>query len=380
MTAHLASVAAAAVATTQAAGHDVGSAQAVAWMHRGDVSLWTQGQTAGPAWSHAPVTVDTRFDVASLTKPMVTVTLLAQALSQGRLTVGQRLESFVPDARGTVLGAATVGQLLSHTSGAPAWVDFFTATQALPPQERQVAARALVLNTPLQHRPGEVAVYSDLGFLALGWLLEALHAQPLDALYAAQIAEPLGLRARYQRLSAPLADRTDVVATEEWAPRDPTSPLRGVVHDDNAVTQDGVAGHAGLFASVADVAAWAQIWLQAVRSTAQTPHGPLGIHPDVARWLTQTAGCPSTTWRHGWDTPSRPTSSAGRLVPRDAFGHLGFTGTSVWIAPRAQAIAVLLTNRVHPTRASVAGIRTLRPLLHDALWSACRTAPLRQTR
>ena len=131
----------------------------------------------------------------------------------------------------------------------------------------------------------------------------------------------------------------------------------------------GVAGHAGLFGSLADVATWADCWLQAVRQTSQTTVSPLHLPTAICQKLVATLGCAHTSWRHGWDTPSQPVSSAGALAPPDTFGHLGFTGTSVWIAPSANAFAVLLTNRVHPTRDAVAGIRALRPRLHDALWS-----------
>lgn len=358
------------------AGHSIGSAQAVAWIHRGHREFWVHGRTADAQWTGAAVTLSTQFDLASLTKPMATATLLAQALGRGDVACGQTLESLLPLAKGTRLGQATLGQLASHSSGAPAWLDFFAATEHTPADQRQKAVQALVLDTPLTHLPGQRAIYSDLGYMALGWMLEAQLGGGLDELFARHVAGPLDLEARYQRISAAPSTRSAAVATELWAPRDPHSPLRGVVHDDNAAALDGVAGHAGLFASVGDVATWASNWLGAVRSTRNGPFGPLGLNPDVTRWMSQTAGCPGTTWRHGWDTPSRPLSSAGRLVPRDAFGHLGFSGTSVWLAPRANALAVVLTNRVHPTRTEVEGIRSFRPQLHDALWALLRRTTL----
>lgn len=300
---------------------------------------------------------------------MATLTLLAGEIAAGRVTLGDTLAQHLPDARGTARGAATIGQLLSHTSGAPAWLDYFAATRDVPPGERVQAVRRAVLSTPNSSIPGTQAVYSDLGYMALGWLLEQITDRPLDALYRERIAAPLGLTAGYRRIGATTADPMAVVATEVWPPRcGDGQPLRGVVHDDNCAALDGVAGHAGLFGAIADVARWAECWLDAVRAPADSLHGPLQLPTKLCRSLVTTAGCSGTTWHHGWDTPSRPGSSAGKFAPVDAFGHLGFTGTSVWFAPSRNACAILLTNRVHPTRDAVAGIRALRPAVHDALW------------
>lgn len=329
-----------------------------------------------------PVGPATRFDLASLTKPMATLTLLAQELSrpQPRLHLDDRLEEHLPAARGTVLGPTPLRQLMGHASGAAAWLDFYGPTEGLhDPAERRVAVQRQVLDTPLERDPGQHAVYSDLGFLALGWLLEALDGEPLDLRFARDVARPLGLDAGYRRLSKPLPP-TDLAVTEIWPPRCPDGlPLQGQVHDDNAAALDGVAGHAGLFASAASVGTWAAAWLAAVRGGPDDdrPQGPLALAPAVAHRLISTqAAREPTTWRLGWDTPTRPGSSAGDAVPQGAFGHLGFTGTSVWLAPQQATVVVLLTNRVHPDRATVEGIRRLRPRLHDLIWSAA-TSPLR---
>ncbi len=348
----------------------VGSGAALAWQHAGERSLSATGRTALSNWSNQKVTTETHFDLASLTKPMVTLTLLVGELAAGRLALADRLDKHLPVARQTARGAATIGQLLSHTSGAPAWLDFFAATRELPADCRAAAVQRAVLTTGNAHAPGTQAVYSDLGYMALGWLLEHLAGQPLDVLYQQRIARPLGLKASFRRISAPQALPAPVVATEVWAPRCPDGqPLWGAVHDDNCAALDGVAGHAGLFGSIADVATWADCWLDAARGVESGLDRPLCLPPELCRGLIASPGCAGTTWRHGWDTPSRPGSSAGDSAPVDAFGHLGFTGTSVWLAPAADAFAVLLTNRVHPTREAMAGIRALRPRLHDALWS-----------
>ncbi len=361
----------------------VGSAAALAWQHADARSLVAVGHTALPEWCGQPIDADSQFDLASLTKPIVTLTLLVAQVAAGRVHLADRLDLHLPTARDTPRGSATIGQLVSHTSGAPAWFDFFAATRDLGPDARPQAVQRAVLMTPPAHPPGSCAVYSDLGYMALGWLLEHLAGQPLDVQFQQKIAGPLGLHAGFRRISQHAAEnggdevRAGIVATEVWPPNGaPGRPLWGVVHDDNCAALDGVAGHAGLFGSIADVAIWANEWLGAVRDTETPYHGRLDLPSGICRQWVATPGCTATTWRHGWDTPSRPGSSAGEGVPVDAFGHLGFTGTSVWFAPSDNAFAVLLTNRVHPTRDHVAGIRALRPQLHDALW---RTLPMRPT-
>ncbi len=352
-----------------AVANGVGSAAALSWRHGADRSLLATGRTALPNWSNQAIDTASPFDLASLTKPMVTLTLLVGELAKGRIALDDRLDAHLPAARHTPRGAATLSQLVSHTSGAPAWLDFFAATRDAPATGRAAAVQRAVLTTPNGYDPGSRAIYSDLGYMALGWLLEHVADRPLDVLYDERIAAPLGLRTGFRRISATGGDAALVVATEVWPARCPTGlPLQGTVHDDNCAALDGVAGHAGLFGAVGDVATWADCWLAAVRGT----DNPLHLPTELCRRLTTTAGCVGTSWRHGWDTPSRPGSSAGERVPADAFGHLGFTGTSVWFAPGDDACAVLLTNRVHPTRDAVDGIRALRPNLHDALW---RTLP-----
>ncbi len=346
----------------------VGSGAALAWQRDGARDLLAIGRTTLPQWSNQSVATDSLFDLASLTKPMATLTLLVPELAAGRLALTDRLDKHLPASQGTERGAATIGQLVSHTSGAPAWLDFFAATRETPAPTRATAVQRLVLTTPNSHAPGSAAVYSDLGFMALGWLLEHVTGEPLDVLFATRVAAPLGLRAGFRRLSQPQPAPQAVVATEVWPARSMAGqPLQGVVHDDNCAALDGVAGHAGLFGSVSDAAIWADAWLAAV--TGRPRRGAI-LDPAVCRALITTPGCPGTSWRHGWDTPSQPGSSAGALAPPDAFGHLGFTGTSVWFSPRHAAFAVLLTNRVHPTRDVVAGIRALRPGVHDALWQS----------
>jgi len=323
-----------------------------------------------------PIDLETRFDLASLTKPMATTTLLARELSRGQpsISLSDRVDRHLPEAdagaRTATVGSTTLQAVLGHGAGLPAWQDFWTASQTLDPAERCTAIMREVLTQPLTTPSGTHVIYSDLGYLTLGWLLEALHRTPLDQLFAREIAAPLGLRAGYRR-STRSHPPEPLVATEITPERCPEGrPLQGVVHDDNCAALAGVAGHAGLFASAIDVASWATVWLDVLAGDPgdATPRGRLALAPAVAHRLVTAQAAPGTTWRLGWDTPTRPGSSAGELAPADAFGHLGFTGTSVWLAPAAQAAVVLLTNRVHPSREATEGIRRLRPALHDSVW------------
>ena len=348
----------------------VASAAALAVVNLDRVEVFSVGRTsqwrrvgAQGRWEPCPGTPvhhHSRFDLASLTKPMATSTLLALACAKGLLSLEDPLERWLPESRGLPLGAVPLRLLASHASGLPAWVDFFAATRGMQGRERALALRNLVIATPLVGVAGRQAVYSDLGYLLLGWTLEAAWQAPLDQLFDRHVALPLGLSAGFK----PPATEA-VVCTEIWPPRCADGlPLRAEVHDDNAAALEGVAGHAGLFASAADVGRWAQQWLRAACGQAND----LQLDPQLAtRWI-HSAGAAETTWRCGWDTPSRPTSSAGERAPQGAFGHLGFAGTSVWLAPEQRLAVVLLTNRVHPSRDHVSGIRQLRPAVHDALW------------
>ncbi len=327
--------------------------------------------------SPAPaVRLDTAWDLASLTKPMAVVTLICRELARShpRLTLGSLLADLLPDSRGTPLADASVARLLGHASGALAWADWFDQTLALHGQvsERAAAVRRLVLATPLAAEPGTRAVYSDVGFMALGWALEAVCGAPLDVLFEREVTRPLALQgAGYRRPSAALSGSQDAIcATEIWPPRcEDGLALQGVVHDDNCAALDGVAGHAGLFAPLDDVLSWAAAWLNATTDGGEQAGF---LQPSVACELVRLSAAPETTWRLGWDTPSTGASSAGVTVSPSAYGHLGYTGTSVWIDPDLRAAAVLLTNRVHPSREPHQPIKQLRPAIHDAVWSWLR--------
>jgi CubicO group peptidase (beta-lactamase class C family) len=294
---------------------------------------------------------ETEFDIASLTKPLATVNLTMMALERGRIALADEPRPGV-----------TVQQLLAHASGLPAW-------QLLAPAPGFADARAgiveAVRSEPLESAPGAVSRYSDLGFILLGdWLEQRLGAR-LDALFTEWIADPLGLAIGYgPRAPAPCA---------------PTEgELRGVVHDENARAMGGVAGHAGLFATADDVAALAAVLLATwagkseigfTFSDKSETHFTFPVSPSTLRKFWSPSGVPGSTWCLGWDRPSASGSSAGARWPRDGVRHLGFTGCSLWLDPPRGRAVVLLSNRVHPSRANDR-IKPFRPLLHDAVSAA----------
>lgn len=311
-----------------------------------------------------PARGDTVYDLASLTKPIGTMTLVANLLASGALSLTDRLGEFLP----CTIGDATVAQALGHATGLPPHRDFASA-------QGPDTLRTAVLAEPPIAAPGERTIYSDLGYMALGFYLEARFGSPLDVLVDATLSG-LGLGGlQYLRKRGGDATPADYAPTDArsgygpaaaWDPSLPPIERRGAVHDANAAVLCGVAGHAGLFGDAFGVARWADRLLEEVASSS-----PLGVALD-ALWST-CAARDGSTWRLGLDTPSAVGSTAGHPPP-GALGHLGYTGTSVWMVPERRWSVVLLSNRVHgrPDAESAAAMRHFRPRFHDAVWAALR--------
>ena len=287
------------------------------------------------AWAAGAASPGTPFDLASLTKPLATGLLAALAEREGRLDLAAPAGTFLPELAGSPWASASLLDLGAHRAGLPAWRPLYLSGST---REAYLGA---IAREPLAHPPGTTQ-YSDLGFVLLGVAVERALGAPLDVLFDERIARPLGLsRAGY----AGTGDRfADAAPTEEGnayerglcgdAGRDypfRTAPIRGTVHDGNAWALGGVAGHAGVFATAADVAAIAAFLLDS---------------PARARMLEPAAGPGSRSF--GFTFPPLTDSVKG-VLDEDAVGHFGFTGTSIWIEPRPRRIYVLLTNRVHPT-------------------------------
>ena len=296
----------------------------------------------------APVAApDTVFDLASLTKVIATTSIAMRLVDAGRLSLEDPIARFLSGFRAADRASITVRQLLDHSSGLPAHARLYEQGQGRAFYESALSA------LPLERPPGTSSVYSDAGFMLLGFILEDVGGAHLDAQFA-PLADALAEDIRY---CPPDAWRDRIAPTEHdrWRGR----ILQGEVHDENAAALGGVAAHAGLFGTAGAVAAFARLVLRTFdRSTT------LATPATMRRFATRT-GVPDSTRALGWDT-MKPTSSSGTKMSATAIGHTGFTGTSLWIDWERDRYAVFLTNRVHPTRANDALVK-LRPRFHNAL-------------
>ncbi|HEX6050075.1 MAG TPA: serine hydrolase domain-containing protein, partial [Gemmatimonadaceae bacterium] len=283
--------------------------------------------------SSARVSADrTIYDLASLTKVVGTTTAAMILFDQGKLDLDAPVHTYLPAFSGGAKDSVTVRQLLTHRSGLPAGRDLWRVART--PEE----ARAAVLATDLACRPGQCFIYSDLGADVLGFVIEAIAGESLDHFLHDRVFEPLGMNDTFFEPADSVTYR--VAPTEIAPPRG--YPIRGEVHDENAYTLGGVAGHAGLFSTAADLSIFAQMMLNGGE------YNGVRIVSDsvVALFTKRTAG----TRALGWDTADGD-GGAGKFLDSRAYGHTGFTGTSIWLDPEREMFVLLLTNRVHAARA-----------------------------
>lgn len=322
-----------------------------------------------------PMTRETIFDLASLTKPIATTTALLWLAHDGAVGLDDPVSKYIPVFSERDKDGVTLRQLLTHSSGLKPWRAFH---ELLIEKERKTGERLLatpaarefvidrVVRSGLVHEPGAAAVYGDLDFIALGAVVEAVTHRTLDAFCRERITEPLGMRDTF---FAPLADgaklpeplRRRIAATENcpWRER----VLWGEVHDPNAWAMGGVAGHAGLFSSADDLMTYAQAVLDVWHGRSEAFPRELLRHFAERQELP-----PGSDWALGWDTPAQGASSSGRYFSARSIGHLGFTGTSLWIDLEREAVVIMLTNRVH--QVAKKSRFELRPVVHDLIREA----------
>jgi CubicO group peptidase (beta-lactamase class C family) len=294
-----------------------------------------------------PVTPETVYDLASLTKVVGLTTACMLLVKEGKLDLSAPVQRYVRAFQGPGKERVTIQHLLTHSSGLPAWRPLYTEATT------RATALALADTTPLLRQPGDTFVYSDLGAMVLTQAVEAVAGERLDAYLDARVFRPLGMTST--RFLPPPEWRDRVAPTERS--QDGTI-IRGTVHDENAWKLGGVSGHAGLFSTAPDLARFATWLLRAWHTDS------LG-----AREFTRRQGLPLGSSRAlGWDTPSE-NSSAGTKLGTNAFGHTGFTGTSIWMDPDRDLFIILLTNRVHPTREN-GRIARVRPRVADLVVQA----------
>ncbi|AKT38350.1 serine hydrolase domain-containing protein [Chondromyces crocatus] len=340
--------------------------------------LWFDA-TPPPGASPAapPVTHDTVFDLASVTKPLTALTLVRLARA-GVLRLDEPLRDLLPELSDTPSADAPLDLLASHRAGLdghrPLYAPLLQGRAADLEESLRIAASARRVDCAGAPPPdGFPPVYSDLGYLLLGAALARRADLPLDALVAREVTEPLGLTPSPGRACPAIASarafrRVDAHWDERVAPTE-RAPfrggiVRGEVHDENAwaLVGDASAGHAGLFG---DALAVAHLGVALLQALAGERPGWLSA-ADLAPLLRPR---PGGSLRAGFDSRSGPTPSSGNRFGHATFGHLGFTGTSLWIDPDAQLVGVLLTNRVHPTRTTDT-IRRARPAAYDAIAAA----------
>ena len=322
-----------------------------------------------------PMTRETIFDLASLTKPIATTTAILWLVHEGAVGLDDPVSKFLPSFSERDKDGVTLRHLLAHASGLKPWRAFH---DLLLDKERKTGERLIgtpaarefvidrVLRSGLVHEPGAAAVYGDLDFITLGAVVETVSHRSLDDFCRERIFEPLGLSETFfvplfEAGGLPDPLRRRVAATENcpWRER----VVWGEVHDPNAFAMGGVAGHAGLFASAGDVMKFAQVVLDVW-------HGRSDALPrDLLRAFTERQNLPQgSDWALGWDTPSAGRSSSGQHFGERSIGHLGFTGTSLWIDLEREAVVVMLTNRVH--QVAKRSRFELRPVVHDRILEA----------
>lgn len=318
-------------------------------------AAWSVGTAAGPldrgwtgtrAWDGPALTGDELWDLASVTKPVVGLAVMA-LVERGALDLAGTVGRYLPAYRGGDKAGITVHQLLTHTSGLPGQVRLYREN---PTREALLEALRLL---PPRSAPDVRVEYSSQGFILLGLIAESAAGEPLDTLVDRLVCAPLGMKDTGFNPDA--AGRTRAVATEDCPWRGQV--VAGEVHDENAVVLGGVAGHAGLFAPLADVERLGQSLAGGATEL---------LRPETFALMT-AAHTDTLALRRGlgWQGQDLVGSPVGPSPGPDSFGHTGFTGTSVWVDPATGRYAVLLTNRVHPSRDGE-GIVAVRHAFHTA--------------
>nr|WP_285852661.1 serine hydrolase domain-containing protein [Paenibacillus lactis] len=358
-------------------------------LHRGETWFYAAGFADPDPKQGEPVTVhkDTLYDCASITKVAVTLPLILQLVDEGRITLSTKAADIVPAFGASGKMAITVGELLTHTSGLAADMNLHSHGWS---REQMWDA---VLTSPLSSEPGKSVVYSDLGYLTLGRIAEELLQMPLDQAVRQRVFEPLGM---LDSTLTPSLEQLGRYAATEYD-EEFQGHLCGVVHDEKARALGGVCGHAGLFATAGDLLRYVHMWLlegavpapsgqtdegaavagasssARIQSPAARASSPARIlSPAAARTAIKphTAAIPGANRGLGWVLKGDRMDASGDWMSERAYGHTGFTGTSLWIDPAYDLAVVLLTNRVYGGRSS--SVKELRVQVHNAITGAVR--------
>ncbi len=307
------------------------------------------------------MSLDTVFDLASLTKPLATTLAVMKLIASGEITLNLTLGKFLPGFKNSPKSPITLEMLLRHTSGYPAHRTYYEKLVKLPLTRRKEKLRRFLCLETLVNPIGETTLYSDLGFMLLAEIVETIVNDGMDRWLVKNIYDPLGLNRLYFNRHFEFV-RPEKYAATEWCPLRKMM-LSGQVHDDNAHALGGVCGHAGLFGTAENVLRLLLELLSAYRGGSDSLFFPSCL---VRRFLTRPDGRLRPL---GFDFPSKVDSSSGTMFSKESVGHLGFTGTSFWMDLPREIIIILLTNRVHPHRSNEK-IRSFRPRIHNTIMGA----------
>jgi len=308
------------------------------------------------------ITANTFFDLASLTKPLCTTLCILSLIENKKLKWKSALKTLIKDKTGHCLQKIKIEDLLSHSSGLTDYKPFFKEYEAKYSKKVKKEIIKQILLEPLEYEPGEKCLYSDLGFILLGEIIEQVSGKKLDVYFSEKITRPLQIEKNlfFRKIYNQAEKNKNLfVATEicPWRKR----LLQGEVHDEHCWLMGGVAGHAGLFGTAGGVLTLTEKILQQWRGKEEHPAYSNTLLQKAVGWKNK-----KQTWSMGFDRPSAEGSSAGKYLSPSSIGHLGYTGTSFWIDPERELIVVLLTNRVHPTRKNES-IKIFRPLFHNTV-------------
>ena len=321
------------------------------FMAIGDRTLWPQP---------FPMKKETLFDLASLTKPLATTLAMMKLADGGKIGLDTPIQALLPCTVPEDKRSITPRLLLSHSAGFTGWLPFYLDMDHVAPTDRKAALRNQLLTLPLAYTPGTQSLYSDLGFMLLEWVIETTAGLDLPRFLEQAFYDPLTLREiGFFSSDVPGRFSQDRFAATEACPWR-KQVLQGAVHDENAYAIGGYSGHAGLFGTAGNVYRLANFLRANWRGERNDD-----LNPETVReFFTRQDLVDGSTWALGWDTPSPANSSAGRYFSSTSVGHLGFTGTSLWMDMEQDVIIIFLTNRIHPTRNNEK-IRVFRPVLHD---------------
>jgi CubicO group peptidase (beta-lactamase class C family) len=308
-----------------------------------------------------PMTVETIFDLASLTKPLATTLAVMRLVQDRKIAVEQSLGDLLPECQKSDKAEIKLKHLLYHNSGLPDYRPYYKRLSKIEMDLRRTKLRRLIVKEPLNQPCGHEVLYSDLGFMILAWVVEHIAGQRLDHFVSQEIYHPLGLENLFFNAYNADNHRGPFAATEDCVWR--RKLIVGQVHDENAFVVGGIEGHAGLFGSAEDVN-------RLLIELLCTYHGHMTaavFNKDVLNQFFKRL--PDTDKAMGFDMPRLNNASCGRGFSANSVGHLGFTGTSFWMDLEKSIIVILLTNRIHPSRENER-IKKFRPALHDTIINA----------